>query len=97
MGAAIVRGDGYTAHSIWEHSESVARLYRQRARDEAEEMTCAAQAAELLQVSVKTLHRWSREDPSMPVLRRGRVVRFPRERFVAWLKRQEQGAVKKTA
>ena len=51
MGEAIVRGDGYAAHSIWEHSETVAALYRVRARDEAEEMTCAAQAAELLQPS----------------------------------------------
>jgi hypothetical protein len=25
----------------------------------------------------------------MPVLRRGRVVRFPRERLLAWLERQE--------
>ena len=25
----------------------------------------------------------------MPVLRRGRVVRFPRERLMAWLERQE--------
>ena len=49
MGAAIVRTDGYAAHSIWDHSETVAKLYRARARDEAEEMTCAAQAAELLQ------------------------------------------------
>ena len=48
MGEAIVRGDGYSRYSIWEHSEAVARLYRARARDEAEEMTCAAQAAELL-------------------------------------------------
>lgn len=49
MSAAIVKGDGYGAHSIWDHSETVAKLYRARARDEAEEMTCAAQAAELLQ------------------------------------------------
>ena len=48
MSEAIVRDDGYARHNIWEHSETVARLYRARARDEAEEMTCAAQAAELL-------------------------------------------------
>jgi SAM-dependent methyltransferase len=48
MGAAVVKADGYLAHSIWEHSENVATLYRARARDEAEEMTCASQAAELL-------------------------------------------------
>ena len=49
-----------------------------------------AQAAELLQVNVRTISRWSLEDASMPVLRRGRVVRFPREALLAWLKRQER-------
>jgi len=48
-----------------------------------------AQAAELLQVSEKTISRWSLEDASMPVLRRGRVVRFERGRLLAWLQRQE--------
>jgi SAM-dependent methyltransferase len=40
--------DGWSAHNIWDHSASVFDLYTRRARDEAEEMTCAAQAAELL-------------------------------------------------
>lgn len=48
-----------------------------------------AQVAELLAVSVKTVSRWALEDPSMPVLRRGRVVRFERGRLIAWLQRQE--------
>ena len=48
-----------------------------------------AQVADMLGVSQKTVSRWSREDPSMPVLRRGRVIRFERERLIAWLKRQE--------
>ncbi len=48
MGAAIISGDAFPKYWIWDHSEHVARLYRTRARDEAEEMTCAAQAAELL-------------------------------------------------
>jgi len=43
-----VRDDGWAAHNIWQHSATVLELYRLRARDEAEEMTCAAQAAELL-------------------------------------------------
>ncbi len=43
-----IRSDGWAAHNIWEHSATVLDLYRRRARDEAEEMTCAAQAAELL-------------------------------------------------
>lgn len=49
MGPAIIRGDAFQRYWIWDHSEHVARLYRDRARDEAEEMTCAAQAAELLE------------------------------------------------
>jgi ubiquinone/menaquinone biosynthesis C-methylase UbiE len=43
-----ISGDGWAAHNIWQHSAGVLDLYRRRARDEAEEMTCAAQAAELL-------------------------------------------------
>jgi hypothetical protein len=49
----------------------------------------AAQVAEIVQVDPKTILRWSLEDASMPVLRRGRVVRFPRERLLAWLQRQK--------
>src|SRR4051812_12661642 len=40
--------NGWEAHNIWQHSAEVLELYRRRARDEAEEMTCAAQAAELV-------------------------------------------------
>jgi excisionase family DNA binding protein len=49
----------------------------------------SAEVAELLHVSVKTVSRISLEDASMPVLRRGRVVRFHRERLMQWLERQE--------
>ncbi|MGH8706207.1 MAG: class I SAM-dependent methyltransferase [Burkholderiales bacterium] len=45
---AVVRGDGWAAHNIWEHSATVRELYAKRARGEAEEMTCHQQAAELL-------------------------------------------------
>jgi hypothetical protein len=42
----------------------------------------ALQVAELPQVEdEKTVLRWSLQEPSMPVLRRGRVGRFPRERL----------------
>ena len=44
----MILDDGWVRHSIWEHSASLQDLYTRRARDEAEEMTCAAQAAELL-------------------------------------------------
>jgi len=45
-------------------------------------------AAELVSVDPKTIGRWSREDVTFPVLRRGRVVRVHRERYLAWLERQ---------
>lgn len=43
-----ISADGWRQFSIWEHSQTVRDLYRRRCRREAEEMTCAAQAAELL-------------------------------------------------
>ena len=46
--AAVIRGDGWAAHNIWEHSRTVRELYAKRAHAEAEEMTCHKQAAELL-------------------------------------------------
>jgi len=49
----------------------------------------AHQVAQLLGVSEKTVSRWSLEDASMPVLRRGRVVRFHRGRLMLWLERHE--------
>lgn len=48
----MITSTGWTEYSIWEHSEQVRDLYRRRCRLEAEEMTCAAQAAELLQQHV---------------------------------------------
>ena len=57
----------------------------------------AEQVADMLQVDAKTVSRWSLEDPSMPVLRRGRVVRFPRERLMAWLERQEPRSARRSA
>lgn len=45
----MIRLDGWRRFNIWEHSAAVRTLYEARARREAEEMTCAAQAAGLLQ------------------------------------------------
>ena len=50
----------------------------------------AVDVATLLQLDEKTVLRWSLEDTTMPVLRRGRVVRFPRARLFVWLQRQER-------
>lgn len=44
----MISKGGWDAYNIWDHSPSVLALYTARARGEAEEMTCAAQAAELL-------------------------------------------------
>ena len=52
-----------------------------------------SQVAELLQISEKTVSRWSLEDASMPCIRRGRVVRFPREALMAWLARQDHSRI----
>ncbi len=49
------------------------------------------QVAELLQVASKTIYDWARKDPTMPVLRIGHAVRFPRERLMQWLRDREQG------
>ncbi len=57
----------------------------------------ALQVADLLQVDEKTVLRWSLQDASMPVLRRGRIVRFPRERLLAWLERQEPRCARRSA
>jgi len=47
------------------------------------------------QVDEKTVLRWSLRDASMPVLSRGRVVRFPRERLLVWLERREPRAARR--
>jgi excisionase family DNA binding protein len=57
----------------------------------------ALQVADLLQVDEKTVLRWSLHDASMPVLRRGRVIRFPRDRLLDWLERQEPRAARRSA
>ena len=58
---------------------------------EQQEYLTGEQLAELLQVSVKSISRWAISDSSMPVLRIGRTVRFPKERLLRWLKGREQG------
>lgn len=51
----------------------------------------AKQVADLLQVSVKSVLRWAAQDPTMPVLRIGRTVRFDRERLLRWVGMKSQG------
>jgi len=61
----------------------------------ATEWLTVAQVAEMLSVDEKTVTRWSRSDASMPVLRRGRVVRFRRDLLNAWLEGQLPRAARK--
>jgi 2-polyprenyl-3-methyl-5-hydroxy-6-metoxy-1,4-benzoquinol methylase len=44
----MIRNDGWSRFNIWEQSRTVRELYEQRCLGTAEEMTCHAQAAELL-------------------------------------------------
>ena len=49
------------------------------------------QVGELMQVKVKTIYDWARKDVTMPAVRIGHTVRFPRERLLRWLADREQG------
>ncbi len=49
------------------------------------------EVATLLQASPKTVYRIAKLDPTMPMLKLGGLVRFPRERLERWLKTREQG------
>lgn len=44
----MIHDDGWGRFSVWRHSSAVRELYARRCRREEPEMTCAAQAAELL-------------------------------------------------
>src|SRR5262245_37689159 len=63
----------------------------EKAAMSAPDYLTAEQVDNLLQVSVKSFSRWAMIDPSMPVLRVGRTVRFHRERLLRWLRQREQG------
>lgn len=49
------------------------------------------QVAEMLQLSAKSIYRLAKSDPTMPMLKLGGTVRFPRERLERWLRDREQG------
>lgn len=59
--------------------------------DSAPAYLTAEDVARLLQVSEKSVFRWASEDATMPALRIGRTLRFPRERLERWLASREQG------
>jgi len=45
----LIHDNGWVNYCIWEHSAQIKKLYAQRCSLETEEMTCAAQAVELLE------------------------------------------------
>ena len=45
----VISAGGAHKHNIWEHSATVRDLYARRCRQQAEEMTCHAQAVQLLE------------------------------------------------
>ena len=49
----------------------------------------AADVAEMLRVSAKSVYRFAASDPTMPQLRIGGTVRFPADRFLRWLRSRE--------
>ena len=57
------------------------------------EYLTAAQVAAMLQLSAKSVFRLAAADATMPQLRLGGSVRFPRERLLRWLKAREGGPV----
>lgn len=54
----------------------------------------ADQVAEMLQLSAKSVFRLAAADPTMPQLRLGGSVRFPRERLLRWLRAREGAPVR---
>ena len=50
-----------------------------------------AQVADMLQLSAKSVYRLAKADATMPMLKVGGAVRFPRERLERWLHQREQG------
>jgi excisionase family DNA binding protein len=49
------------------------------------------EVGELLRRSVKSVYRLVKLEPSMPALKLGGGVIFPRERLLKWLRDREQG------
>ncbi len=47
--------------------------------------------AAMLQLSSKSIYRLAKADPTLPMLKLGGTVRFPRERLERWLRDREQG------
>jgi excisionase family DNA binding protein len=59
--------------------------------DDLDDYLTLRDLAGVLKVSVATVSRLASHDTTMPALRLGRTLRFPRTRVLAWLRAREQG------
>jgi excisionase family DNA binding protein len=100
QGGGLSMADDQTTRSFLEcppGDGAVSEPAREQIKTAEPAYLTALQVADLVQVDEKTVLRWSLQDGTMPVLRRGRVVRFPRERLLAWLERQEPRGARRSA
>jgi len=51
----------------------------------------AEDVAALLKLSAKSIYRLAKDDPTLPCLKLGGSIRFPRDRLLKWLRDREQG------
>ncbi len=58
----------------------------------APEYLTADEVGKMLKLSGKSIYRVAAQDPTMPVLRIGGSLRFPRARLLRWLDDRTQGA-----
>lgn len=61
------------------------------AQEEPRAYLVPEEVAALLRLSVKSVYRLAKTEPTLPVLRIGGSIRFPRERLERWLRDREQG------
>jgi predicted DNA-binding transcriptional regulator AlpA len=52
----------------------------------------AGDVAAFFNASDKTIYRIAKNDPTFPMVKIGGLVRFPRERVIAWFRQREQGS-----
>jgi predicted DNA-binding transcriptional regulator AlpA len=60
--------------------------------DEADDYVTPSYVAAMVKLSPKSIYRLAANDPTMPAIRLGGSLRFPRKRLLAWLRAREQGA-----
>jgi excisionase family DNA binding protein len=83
--------DARSAAKSLKHAETNRELDNGMTPQVVEYLT-SRQLGDLIQVSSRTVERWALEDATMPALRVGRTLRFPRADLLRWLERRTQGS-----